>query len=217
MAKKAGTIISDQKMEILRLETEPFGTNAYMVFCRESGQSVLIDAPGNAELITEHLKESSPQFILITHGHMDHVTVLEDLYRKLGASLAAHQAEAGQLPVKPDRLLEDGASIKCGKLSLEVIHAPGHTPGSICFRLGNYLLSGDTIFPGGPGKTASPEKFKQIVKSIEEKIMALPDQTVILPGHGDPTDLKTEREQFNAFRSRQTGDQLDGDVTWTNS
>ncbi len=217
MSGKVEVITGDENLEILHLETEPFGTNTYLVLCPESGESVVIDAPGNADLVKDQLKQTGVNYILITHGHMDHTPALENLHRELKAPVAAHKDEAGKLPVKPEHLLAGGEQIRCGKINLEVIHTPGHTPGSLCFRTGRYLFSGDTIFPGGPGKTASPKEFKKIMDSIEGKIMALPDETVILPGHGKKTDLETERKLFNAFRSGRQNYELSGDVTWLGS
>lgn len=215
MNKKPEPVGQSGKIDIYRLETEPFGTNAYMLICRESGESILIDAPGSADLIAEKLAGSAVQYILITHGHMDHITALEELQAKLGAPVAVHAGDAAMLPLKADRLLEEGERIFCGKTALEVIHTPGHTAGSISFRAGNYLLCGDTIFPGGPGKTASPEHFRQILASIREKVLILPPETVILPGHGQSSDLKTEGRLIRAFIEGGFSEALCGDVTWT--
>ena len=104
--------------------------------------------------------------------------------------------------------------ISFGKVKLEVLHTPGHTPGSLCFRTGKYLISGDTIFPGGPGKTRSPAELSQIIKSITEKLFVLPDDTQIYPGHGDSTVLKKEKDEFAVFSSRAHNPNLYGDVLW---
>jgi len=99
-------------------------------------------------------------------------------------------------------------------VELTVIHTPGHTPGSLCFLTGKYLISGDTIFPGGPGKTDTPDDFKQIVKSISEKVFVLPDDVLVYPGHGDSTVLKKEKEEFAIFSSRPQAPDLCGHVSW---
>lgn len=211
-------IMQDQKMELYRLETEPFGTNAYLIICRETRESVLIDAPGDVKIIEDKLKDTRLKYILITHGHMDHIMALEELYNKLGGPLAVHENDADMLlPISPDLLLNDGDVIDCGQIRLEVTHVPGHTPGSICFRVENYLLSGDTIFPGGPGKTATPDDFKTIVASIRDRVLIMPDETIILPGHGISTTIETEKELFQAFSSRVHDDRLCGDITWLES
>jgi len=214
MGKDFEVIAETEKMELFRLESEPFGTNAYVVVSKGNRESVLIDAPGDADLIKKKLKGTSVQGILITHGHMDHLMALEELYSELDAPLAAHADDAGTLPVKPDRLLQDGNIVECGDVTLEVLYLPGHTSGSICFRAENYLLSGDAIFPGGPGKTATPDDFRQALASIQEKLLPLPDDTVILPGHGDSTTIGRERKLIEAFLKSGYDDNLCGDVTW---
>jgi hydroxyacylglutathione hydrolase len=214
MAKRLELIGQSRELELYRLVTEPFGTNAYIVICRETGESVLVDAPGEAEVIVNKLNNTRVKYILLTHGHMDHTMALKEIHGALGAPVAAHENDAAGLPIKPEFLLKDGDKIACGNLRLQVIHTPGHTAGSICFRINSYLLSGDTIFPGGPGKTATPEHFKTIVDSIRKKVLSLPDETIILPGHGASTTVRAERELFEAFISRDLPDQICGDVTW---
>jgi glyoxylase-like metal-dependent hydrolase (beta-lactamase superfamily II) len=104
-----------------------------------------------------------------------------------------------------------------GKIKLQVLHTPGHTPGSVCFKVSKYLISGDTIFPGGPGKSGSPDNLKQIIKSITDKIMVLPDDTAIYPGHGEATTLNKEKQEFAVFSSRPHDPNLCGDVLWLSS
>ncbi len=111
-------------------------------------------------------------------------------------------------------LLKDGDMITLGNLKIAVLHTPGHTPGSLCFKIIKYLIAGDTIFPGGPGKTWSPEDFKKIIASITGKILTLPDDTAIYPGHGDSTTVKKSKEEYAAFASRQHPDDLYGDILW---
>ena len=104
-----------------------------------------------------------------------------------------------------------------GKVKVEVLHTPGHTPGSLCFKIGKYLIAGDTVFPRGPGKTGSPADFRQIVKSITDKIFVLPDDTQIYPGHGDSTTIKNGKSEFAVFSSRRNDPNLCGDVLWLSS
>lgn len=203
-----------QTIDLWRITTEPFGTNAYIVSCSESGCAVLVDAPGNADLLREILEDLKLQQILLTHNHMDHTIVLEELYREFNVPLSVHQTDAASLPVKPDHFLQDGDTVRCGNIKLAVMHTPGHTLGSLCFHVDSFLLSGDTIFPGGPGKTASPETFRKIFASIKDKLLVLPDDTLILPGHGEHSDIKTERALVKAFSLKYDGKNVSGDVTW---
>ena len=161
----------DKDVKIERLELGPWGTNAYIVVCQKTGDSVIVDAPAEADTIINSLQGTKPRYILLTHNHMDHLGALAELRSRLKIPVAVHASDTGNLPSPPEILLNDGDIITCGNLSLKVLHTPGHTQGSLCFMVGEYLLAGDTIFPGGPGKTASPANFSQIIKSITEKIL----------------------------------------------
>jgi glyoxylase-like metal-dependent hydrolase (beta-lactamase superfamily II) len=207
-------VAEDDAIQIEKLELGPFGTNAYIVTCRKTRDSVLIDAPAEANIITDKLKNTTPKYILLTHSHMDHIGALAQLRAELQVPLAAHASDTGNLTLPPEILLNNGSSVWLGELKFAVLHTPGHTPGSLCFRVGRYLISGDTIFPGGPGKTSSPDDFRQIIKSITERIFVLPDDTQIYPGHGDSTVLKKEEEEFAVFASRPRNSHLCGDVLW---
>ena len=207
-------VANNEKFRIERLELGPFGTNAYIVVCRATGASVLVDAPDDPEAILGKLGGTSPQAILMTHNHFDHFGALARVKSALGVPVAAHAADAAGLPVSPDLLLEQGGEVPLGGTRLQVLHTPGHTPGSLAFVLGSHLLSGDTLFPGGPGKTASPAHFKQIVESITGRIFCLPDDTQVHPGHGGSTELGREKRAVERFLARPHRDDLCGDVLW---
>ena len=210
-------VAKDDDVQIERLELGPFGTNAYIVICQKTRDSVLIDTPAEANKIIDRLKGTNPRYILLTHNHMDHLGALAELHSRLKVPLAAHALDAGNLPATPEMLLSDGDTISFGNLKFEVLHTPGHTPGSLCFRVGRYLISGDTIFAAGPGKTWSPAALKQIIESITEKIFVLPDNTQIYPGHGDSTIVKAAKEEFAAFSASPHNPNLCGDVLWLSS
>ena len=207
----------ENNIQIERLETAPFGTNAYIIICRATGESVLIDAPGDAARIAGRLKKSNPKYILITHSHMDHTGALNELKSRLNVPIAAHLLDANRLPSPPEILLNHGDIVTFGNVELKVVHTPGHTPGSLCFLTGKYLISGDTIFPAGPGKTNTPADFKRIVESLKEKIFVLPDDVQVYPGHGNPTVLKKEKDEFAIFSSRAHAPNLCGDILWLSS
>ncbi|UCD22526.1 MAG: MBL fold metallo-hydrolase [Chloroflexota bacterium] len=207
-------LAEDSTLRIERLELGPFGTNSYIVTCRRTGDSVLIDAPAEPNIIKEKLKTTIPQYILLTHNHIDHIGALAQLRAELKVPLAAHASDAKNLTPFPETLLNDDDTIWLGELKFTVLHTPGHTPGSLCFLVGCYLISGDTIFPGGPGRTGSPDDFKQIINSITEKILVLPDDTQIYPGHGNSAVLKNEKEEFAVFCSRPHEPNLCGEVLW---
>jgi len=201
----------------VRFETAPFGTNAYLLVCREAGDSVLVDAPGDAAKIAARMRTTNPRYILMTHNHIDHTAALRELKAEFGVPVASHEADAGGLPERAEVLLDEGTSVTFGAVELTVLHTPGHTPGSLCFLVGRRLISGDTLFPGGPGKTGTPEDFEQIVRSITDKLFGLPDDTRVYPGHGEPTVLNREKGQFAVFASRSHRPDLCGDVLWLSS
>jgi len=210
-------VVKDDDIQIERLELGSWGTNAYIVTCRKTQDSVLIDTPADASTIMERLKGTNPKYILLTHNHMDHLGALSELRSKLKVPLAAHASDAKSLPSSPEMLLNDGDVVSFGNIKLKVLHTPGHTSGSLCFKIGKYLISGDTIFPGGPGKTRAPADLRQIIKSITDKIFVLSDDTQIYPGHGDSTTLKKEKDEFAIFSSRPHDPNLCGDVLWLSS
>ena len=211
------TVVKDEQVQIDKLELGPFGTNAYILICRQTGESVIVDAPADARKILDVVKDTSPKFILITHNHMDHTGALAELKSTLGLPIAAHADDAGSLPVSADRILSDGDEIAFGDIRLSVLHTPGHTPGSVCFLAGKYLIAGDTLFPDGPGRTGSPADFKRIVESLTGKVFLLPDDTHVFPGHGGSTLLQKERRAFEAFSTRKHDAGLCGDVLWSSS
>ncbi len=210
-------VVKDNNNQIERLELGPWGTNAYVIICRQTRDSVLIDAPADANTILERLKDTNPKYILLTHNHIDHLGALAELRSKLKVPVGAHAADTNILPSSPEMLLNNGDTLSFGNSKLEVFHTPGHTSGSLCFKVGRYLISGDTIFPGGPGKTRSPADLRQIIKSITDRILVLHDDTQIFPGHGDSTILKKEKDEFAVFSSRSHTPNLCGDVLWLSS
>jgi len=212
-----GKVVQDSAVTIIRLELGPFGTNAYILICQVTLDSVVVDAPGEADEIVRQLANTNPRYILITHNHFDHIMALDELKAKLKVPVATHPLDAGGLSSPPDVELNDGDTVEVGKLKLKVLHTAGHTPGGLCFLAGRYLISGDTIFPGGPGKTGTPADFKQIVKSIETRLFVLPDDTEVYPGHGDPTVLGKEKKEFAIFASKPHHPKLCGDVLWLSS
>jgi hydroxyacylglutathione hydrolase len=209
--------VKDDNTQIQKLSLGPFGTNTYIITCLKTKASAIIDAPGDAEKVIEAVRDTDVKYILMTHNHMDHTGAMAELRSELEVPIAAHEADAGRMPVKPDMFLNDGDILSVGSLEIRVIHTPGHTSGGICFYTGNYLLAGDTIFKDGPGRTNSPAALKQVIESITEKIFTLPDDTQLFPGHGDSAVLKEEKEKYAVFVSKSHDPKLCGDIVWLTS
>lgn len=209
--------VKDENIRIEKLELGPLGTNAYLLTCCRTGDSVIVDAPAEVNTIAESLTGTNPRYILLTHNHLDHISALPGLHSILRTPLAAHAADSGNLSPPPEIQLKDGDIVSFGNIKLKVLHTPGHTPGSLCFMTGKYLIAGDTIFPGGPGRTGSPAALEQIIQSITGKIFVLADDIRIYPGHGESTVLKKEKEEFAIFSSRSHQPGLCGDVLWLSS
>ena len=192
-------------------------SNPTYLICRKTGYSVVIDAPGEPGKIIESLAGTTPKYILMTHNHIDHVGALSALKTEIGVPIAAHLLDADNLPAQADTLLSDGDTVSFGNIQLRVLHTPGHKPGSLCFLTDGYLISGDTLFPGGPGKTISPDAFRQIMTSITSRLLDLPPDIRIYPGHGEPAVLGQEKPAIIEFSSRTHPSNLCGDVLWASS
>jgi hydroxyacylglutathione hydrolase len=211
------TVVNNRNIRIAKLTLGPYETNAYIVVCRRTGESLVIDAPAKASAIIAGLNGTRPKYILLTHDHHDHTGVMVSLRSRLKVPLATHEASSYQLKTPPEILLKDGDKIYLGNLIIEARHTPGHTPGSLCFKVKKYLFVGDTIFPGGPGHTDSPDDFQEILASINENIFTLPGNTLILPGHGNNTTVEKERKEYSVFAARPRSPDLCGDVLWAST
>jgi hydroxyacylglutathione hydrolase len=201
-------------MRLQRLVVGSAQTNCYILVCARTLESIILDPGEEADKILAAVKPTKPRYLLFTHGHSDHTGALEELQWRLNLPIGIHPADAGQIPMAPDLTLDDDASIQFGEVVLQVMHIPGHTPGSVGLFSEGRLLSGDTVFPGGPGRTGSPEDFINIVASIRDRILVLPDATKVLPGHGIGNTVGRVRQEFSAFTNRPDTEGLWGDVTW---
>ncbi len=203
-------------MILKKLELGMLGSNCYVVGDESSKEGMIIDPGAEANQILRVAEDLGLDIkvIALTHGHGDHVGALSEVKETTGAEIAIHANDARSLQASPsreasspsaqalpapDRLLKDEDTIDIGKLHFQVLHTPGHTPGGICLREEGIVFSGDTLFNFGIGRTDFPDaSYDEEINSIRTKLLTLPDDTVVCPGHGPDTTIGTER-QWNSF------------------
>ena len=194
----------DTQAEIHRVVVGPMDNNVFVVRCRETGEAVLLDAANEHERLLDLCRGLGVRRVLETHGHWDHIQAVPAV-RDAGYDVGVTEADAGMLP-SYDFILEDDSVIAVGRLRLRTIHTPGHTPGSMSFRLEGspVLFSGDTLFPGGPGATKfEGGDFPTIIRSIEDRLFSrLEPEVIVLPGHGDDTTIGAERPHLQEWIDR---------------
>jgi glyoxylase-like metal-dependent hydrolase (beta-lactamase superfamily II) len=200
------------ELSITKMSVGPADNNAYLLVCRATGDALLIDAANDSERIADLLDfgPSRPRLrtIVTTHRHQDHWQALGAIAGQTGANLVAHRADAAALPVPTDIYPEHGFRYAVGAALIEFLELRGHTPGSLAVLYRDptgsaHLFTGDSLFPGGPGRTSSPEDFQSLMDDLEQRVFAvLPDDTVVYPGHGDDTTLGRERPHLAEWRAR---------------
>jgi glyoxylase-like metal-dependent hydrolase (beta-lactamase superfamily II) len=198
-------------LSITKMAVGAMDNNAYFLRCSTTGDIVLIDAAAEPDRLLTLLNslDDRPKLtaIVTTHQHGDHWGALPEVVAATGAPVVVHPLDAGPLPVTSTRPVEDGDTIPVGDCELSVIHLVGHTPGSIALLYQGpdrpHLFTGDSLFPGGVGRTASPADFTSLVGDVETKLFGrLPDETWVYPGHGKDTTLGVERPQLPEWRAR---------------
>ncbi|MCB0951726.1 MAG: MBL fold metallo-hydrolase [Microthrixaceae bacterium] len=196
--------LSDTDFEIHKVVVGDFDNNVFVLRCRHTGDAVLIDAANEHDLLLELASGLGVRKVLETHGHWDHIQAIPAM-RNAGYSVGVTSEDAAMLD-SYDELLEHDTVIEVGDLRLRTIKTPGHTPGSICFRLEGkpILFSGDTLFPGGPGNTSFDHSdFDTIITSIEDRLFApLGADTLVLHGYGDDTTIGYESQNLQEWIDR---------------
>ena len=194
---------SDTDVEVHKIVVGPYENNVFFIRCRHTGEAVMLDAANEHEQLLALCKALGVRTVLETHGHHDHIQAVPQV-RDAGYEVGITAADAAMLP-SYDYILEDDQMIEVGDLRLHTVTTPGHTPGSICFKLVDkpLLFSGDTLFPGGPGNTGfDGGNFKKIIESIDDRLFTYSPDTIVLPGHGDDTTIGAERPSLQTWVDR---------------
>ncbi|MGN9165633.1 MBL fold metallo-hydrolase [Tissierellaceae bacterium HCP3S3_D8] len=204
-------------MEFIRIPAGVYAANCYIIYSEIAREGIVVDPGGDAEIILGKIDENklSIKYIVLTHGHGDHMGGVIELNKSLNVPVLVHEADKelmedgnknmsvimsfGSLEFSPDVLLKDGDVIEFGDLNAEVIHTPGHTKGCICLKIQDHLFTGDTLFKGSIGRTdLFSGDYDTIISSIREKILPLDDNIIVLPGHGAPSTIGEEKK-YNPY------------------
>jgi glyoxylase-like metal-dependent hydrolase (beta-lactamase superfamily II) len=195
-------------LTITKLSVGSMDNNAYLLECTETGDLLLVDAANEADRLLALLDGRQLAGVVTTHRHGDHWQGLAAVVESTGARTYAGKDDVEGIPVPTDEPLDDGAAVPVGSAELRVVTLVGHTPGSVALVYDDpaghpHLFTGDSLFPGGVGKTSGPADFTSLLDDLEEKIFAkLPDDTWFYPGHGNDSTLGAERPALGEWRAR---------------
>ena len=195
-------------LTITKLSVGPMDNNAYLLRCQRSDEQLLVDAAAEPDRLLRLVGEDGLARVVTTHRHADHWQALSAVVKATGAETVAGADDAEGIPVPTAVPVRDGDRVAVGECELEVIQLVGHTPGSIALLYDDpagtpHLFTGDSLFPGGVGKTWSKDDFDSLVGDVTTKLFdRLPDETWFYPGHGDDSTLGAERPHLEEWRTR---------------
>ncbi|MCP4965163.1 MAG: MBL fold metallo-hydrolase [bacterium] len=193
----------NDEIGIHKAEVGTFGNNTYVVACKRTMESFIVDAAADADLVIATAQGTNPLAILTTHGHADHVGAATEVAKRLDIPIRLSELDKEICPISIDEFMTSGR-LDLGKASIQLVPTPGHTPGSTSIVTAGAVLTGDTLFPGGPGATRFPySDFDQMMDSLDRELFSLPDETIVMPGHGLDTTIGTERPALPDWRTRR--------------
>lgn len=206
-------------MNILRIPAGVYAVNCYLIFSENSNAGIIVDPGGDADELIRKIEENNVdlKYIVLTHGHGDHIGAVKDIKEKYKVDVLIHKEDAdmiedanknlsinmamGAIEIKADKTLRSGDSIQFGELEAQVIHTPGHTKGGICLKIENNLVSGDTLFKGSIGRCdLYGGDYATLINSIRQKLLKLPDDTIVYPGHGAESTIGSEKKNNQYLR-----------------
>lgn len=196
-------LIDNEHVRLGVLVVGSLENNVYLLACPETDAVAIVDAADEASRISAAIGTLTPTTILTTHGHWDHVGAVDEIRTAFEIPFRMHSADTDIAERTPDIPLTDHEVIRVGHVEVTALHTPGHTPGSVCFSVAGALLTGDTLFPGGPGATRFPySSFPEIMDSLTERLFPYPDDMPFYPGHGSSSTIGTERPDVTEWRTR---------------
>ncbi len=210
------TVFEEGGVRILKVgPMGPGDNNAYIVRDVGAGAALLVDMPlEEGPLLEAIAAEGGVQTIVATHWHPDHWMTYDAVRAATHAPVLVGDQEICIPPERIDGLLADGQELRVGGIRISVLHTPGHTPGSISLRAGHAVITGDTLFDGGPGRTFAAGDLETVLASIEARLLPLPDETDVLPGHGGVTTIGESKRGYDAYKQHPQADGFFGDVEW---
>lgn len=211
--------VRDGDLEIVMAGPTGFGNNVFVVIDRATGEAAFIDAPGDPAVNAAAAESAGvkPSKILLTHGHGDHTPAIDALKAQFGAQLYADGGEPGLKEGQLDTAVKHGDEVKVGNLTFKALSVPGHTPGSTTYVCGKHAFVGDTLFPGGPGRSRDNAALQQEIASILRELYTLPEDTTVWPGHGAITTIGASKLEYAVFAAKEHKPDLSGDVSWLES
>ena len=204
---------------------DPLFNNIWLIGSKKTKNAILLDAPPDINNIKKFLINNNQwniNSIFITHNHYDHIDGLKDIISFLNKEIIiwigindSDKLKELKINSKYIKYYENSKQYKLNQTIIQFISTPGHTPGSTCILIEDNLFSGDTLFPGGPGRTQDSKSFKILIDNIEKKLLNLSEHIIVHPGHGDDTTIKNSLNEFQIFKSKNLNiDNLSGNITW---
>ncbi|HLQ31836.1 MAG TPA: MBL fold metallo-hydrolase [Chloroflexota bacterium] len=216
MAAPKAVVYTEDSFSILKVgPMGPYGNNAYLLHDAEAKDALLVDMPlDEAPLLQAIAEIGNVHQIVATHWHRDHWMTYDPVRKATNAPVLVGDKEINILPERIDKRIAHGDDVKVGSKRVTILHTPGHTPGSICLKIGRALISGDTLFQGGPGRTSVPGDLGIIVSSIVTHLLPLEDDVTVMPGHGPNTTIGDTRREYVEYEKYPWPADYFGDVEW---
>jgi glyoxylase-like metal-dependent hydrolase (beta-lactamase superfamily II) len=210
--------VTDGKLKLVKVGPLGFASNnCYVLSDNETRDAVIIDAPEGCDAIKPVLESLNIRSVIVTHRHRDHWAGIDTMLTFVDAPVLTGEGDREPYEQYVTASLTAHDLVEVGGLQLRVLVTPGHTPGHICLVTGNHLLSGDTLFPGGPGRTRSNAELQIEIESIKSQLYVLPETVAVYPGHGANTTIGASKAEYAVFESKPHDPELSGDVLWLES